>query len=236
MNLIKSSIKNSSIKNAIYLIKFLKTSCIAGFALSILIASPCLTRCVPAVIAGGATAAGSSQSPLPLGTQVEDMTIKTKAIGILNNMPALSHNTNVEIVVFNRILLILGQVPTETLKNQIAEKMSEINRVRIVYNQLTIGTPTTLSQYAKDSWITAQIGAAFIGKVNPMQFKIVTENGVVYLIALTDQTDGEIASKIASQIKGVQQVIEAYSYISDESSDSDSSNSNSGSATQNTLS
>ncbi len=175
-----------------------------------------LQGCIPAaVVAGSAgTAAGSSQSPLPLGTQVEDITIKTKAIGIINNIPALQHNSNVEIVVFNRIVLILGQVPSGDLKNQIATQISQIDRVRIVYNQLTIGPNVSLSQYAKDSWITAQIGAEFIGKVNPMQFKIVTENAVVYLIALTNKADGDTAAQVASQVKGVKQVIEAYSYIS----------------------
>jgi len=175
---------------------------------------PLLSGCIPAMIAGGgAAAAGSSQSPLPLGTQVEDMTIKTKATGVINKIPALNNNSNVEIVVFNRIVLLLGQVPNEDLRNQIANNISEIDRVRIVYNQLTIGQPTSFSQYAKDSWITTKVGSNFIGKINPMEFKIVTENGVVYLMALTNKEDGDIASQLASQVSGVKQVIEAYSYI-----------------------
>ena len=173
-----------------------------------------LQGCIPAAIAGGgAAAASSSQSPLPLGTQVEDMTIKSKCMGVLNRIPALNNNSNVEVVVFNRIVLLLGQVPSDDIKNQIANNISEIDRVRIVYNQLTVGTPTSFSQYAKDSWITTKVGSSFIGKINPMQFKIVTENGIVYLIALTNKEDGDIASQLASQVSGVKQVIEAYSYI-----------------------
>lgn len=185
----------------------------------LILGSLSLQGCIPAVVAAGSgtAAAGSSQSPLPLGTQVEDITIKTKAVGIINNIPELQHNSNVEIVAFNRIVLILGQVPTDALKNQIANQISQISRVRIVYNQLTIGPNISLSQYAKDSWITAQIGAELIGKVNPMQFKIITENGIVYLIALTNKADGDTAAQVASQVKGVKQVIEAYSYIQDNS-------------------
>lgn len=175
-----------------------------------------LQGCFPFLVAGvggSAAAANSSASPLSLGTQVDDTTIKTKAIGILDSFPELkNHNSNVEVVVFNRIVLLLGQVPTQKLKNDIATQLSEIERVRTVYNQMKVGPKVSLTQYAKDSWITTEIKAKMVGKVNPAAYKVVTENGVVYLMAVTTPEDGAKASQIASRIKGVRQVIEAYTY------------------------
>lgn len=176
-----------------------------------------LTGCFPFLVAGvggSAAAANSASSPLSLGTQVDDTTIKTKAIGVLNSFDQLKqNNSNVEVVVFNRIILILGQVPTEKLKNDVATQLSEIERVRSVYNQLIIGPKVSLTQYAKDSWITTEIKAKMLGKVNPSSYKVVTENGIVYLMAVTTHADGEKAAQIASRVKGVRQVIEAYSYM-----------------------
>lgn len=185
-------------------------------ATSIVVATINLQGCLPLFAAGAGTATVATQSaasPLSLGTQVEDSTIKTKAVNVLSKYPALQKKSNVEIVVFNRIVLLLGQVPTSALKSDIANDISNINGVRVVYNQLTIGKPVTFGTYAKDAWITTKIKSTMLGKVNPTQFKVVTENGVVYILGYTDKADGEIASRIASKTTGVRQVIEAYSYI-----------------------
>lgn len=186
-------------------------------ASSIAIAAFSLQGCIPLVAAGaaGGAAAGTTVgSPLTIGTQVEDTTIKTKAVNVLNEFPKLVQNeSNVEIVVFNRIVLVLGQVPTQKLKTDIANKIANINRVRVVYDQLKVGKPVSFTRYAKDGWITTKIKSSMIGNVNPNQFKVVTENGVVYLLGLTTPANGSIASRIASKTTGVKQVIEAYSYI-----------------------
>lgn len=190
-----------------------------GTAITVMTVS--LSGCFPFLVAGvggSAAAAGSASSPLSLGTQVDDTTIKTHAIAMLNDMPALNNNndTNVEVVTFNRIVLLLGQVPNEKIKRQIAKEISTIKRVRVVYNQLTIGKRVSYTQYAKDSWITTEIKAKMVGKVNPSAFKVVTENGVVYLLAVTTQSEGAEVAQIASRVKGVRQVVEAFSYLKDQ--------------------
>lgn len=169
-----------------------------------------LTGCIGAVFAGGAMAANSAGSNLTVGTQMDDVSIKTKAINVLNKYPALVNNSNVEITVFNSIVLILGQVPTQALSDDIASDISKIPNVRIVYNRLTVGKPVSFGTYAHDSWLTTKVKAAFIGKVNPSEFTVVTENGVVYLIGLVTAADGNVAALTASKVTGVSQVVRAY--------------------------
>jgi osmotically-inducible protein OsmY len=169
-----------------------------------------LTGCIGAVFAGGAMAANSAGSNLTVGTQMDDVSIKTKAINVLNKYPALVNNSNVEITVFNSIVLILGQVPTQALSDDIASDISKIPNVRIVYNRLTVGKPVSFGTYAHDSWLTTKVKAAFIGKVNPSEFTVVTENGVVYLIGLVTAADGNVAALTASKVSGVSQVVRAY--------------------------
>ena len=169
-----------------------------------------LTGCIGAVFAGGAMAANSAGSNLTVGTQMDDVSIKTKAINVLNKYPDLVNNSNVEITVFNSIVLILGQVPTQALSDDIASDISKIPNVRIVYNRLTVGKPVSFGTYAHDSWLTTKVKAAFIGKVNPSEFTVVTENGVVYLIGLVTAADGNVAALTASKVSGVSQVVRAY--------------------------
>lgn len=169
-----------------------------------------LTGCLGAAVAGGAMAANSAGSNLTLGTQVDDVTIKTKAVNTLNNYPELVNHSNVEITVFNHIVLILGQVPTQALSDSISSDISKIPNVRMVYNRLTVGKPVSFGTYAHDSWLTTKVKAAFIGKVNPAEFTVITENGVVYLIGLVTEADGNMAALTASKVSGVTQVVRAY--------------------------
>lgn len=183
----------------------------AGLAISL-----SLNGCFLAVAGGaaGVTAANSGASSLSLGTQVEDSTIKTKALGVLNSFPGLrERNSNVEVTVFNGIVLLLGQVPTKELKTDVAKKVSDIDGVRKVYNQIQVTKRVTFGTYASDSYITTKVKAQMVGKVNPMQFKVVTEKGVVYIMAMTTPAAGKVVSEIARQTSGVRKVVEAYSYI-----------------------
>ncbi|NCX93290.1 MAG: BON domain-containing protein [Gammaproteobacteria bacterium] len=176
------------------------------------ISSVLLNGCAAAVVAGGAAAGNSAASSLPIGTQVDDITIKSKVLHVLDQYPQLQNNSNVEVTVFNHIVLLLGQVPTQDLSEQIAKDVSKLPDVRVVYNQMTVGKPVSMSTYARDSWITTSVKASLIGKVNPAAFKVVTENGVVYLLAVTNKADGDIAANVASKTSGVKQVVKAYFY------------------------
>ena len=177
---------------------------------------PLLNGCVPLIIAGaGASAVGvqSAASNLSLGTQVTDLTIKNKANSIVNNIKSIKFKANVGIVVFNKIVLLLGEVPNAQAKHDIASKISYIPGVKVVYNQLKIGPKSSFKSYVHDSWITTEIKARMLSKVNAAHFKVVTNQGVVYLLGLTTPDEGAIAAHIASQVKGVKQVVKAYSYV-----------------------
>ena len=184
---------------------------------TLLVSTVLLQGCFPVVLAGAGVgmATNSASSPLTIGSQIDDSSIKARATEIVNQTPGLNYNSNVEISVFNSIVLILGQVPNQTLKDQLSQKIAAIHGVNTVYNQLTVGPPVDLQQYAQDSWITTRVLTKFVGNVNPTSFKIITENGVVYLMAVTTQSEGDQAAELASEVPGVVRVVKAYSYIQD---------------------
>lgn len=172
-----------------------------------------LGGCLGAAAAGGAAAGNAAGSNLSIGTQVDDLTIKARAINTLNDFPQLLGKSNIEIVVFDHIVLLLGQVPTEEYRNKVAEKISKISNIRVIYNKLTIGKPVTIRTYAYDAWLTTKVKAAFIGKVNPTAFDVVTEDGVVYILGYTNPADGAVAATAASQVGGVKKVVKAFFYL-----------------------
>ncbi|MDF2529765.1 MAG: Secreted protein [Gammaproteobacteria bacterium] len=184
-------------------------------ALSLLSLPGCFA---PLVIAGaaGAGAATVTGSSIPVSTQVSDASIKTKAIGILNKMgDQLAYKSNVEVTVFNGIVLLLGQVPSQEIRNSIASQVSEINGVTLVYNQLTVGPSVTFATYSNDSWITTKVKANMLGQVDPLHFKIVTQQGVVYLLGQVTKQEGGLAVNVARQTDRVKRVVEVFTYIAE---------------------
>ncbi|WP_192877943.1 BON domain-containing protein [Fastidiosibacter lacustris] len=176
-----------------------------------------LSACAPVIIAGagaaivGANVVGSS---VDSKTNVSDKSIQFKAISLLNDYPELTGNSNVEPVVFNHILLLIGQVLTESLKAELANRMAKIPGVKVVYNQLTIGETVGIGGYLSDSWITSKVISALISSgVNSLKFKVVTEKGVVYILGVVTKAEGARASAIATNVPGVQKVIEVYDYV-----------------------
>lgn len=172
-----------------------------------------LQGCVPLVLAGTGAAAltvDAANSELSIGTQIDDKSIGMKATEVLKSFPELKHHSNVEVAVFNNVVLIVGQVPNARVQHAIAVKIAALPLVKKVYNQLTVGEPISFSTYSSDSMITTKIKSQMLGKVNPGHFKVITENGVVYLMAFTNQQEGDTAAEVASQIPGVTKVVKVY--------------------------
>jgi osmotically-inducible protein OsmY len=173
--------------------------------------SGCIAPALILVGSGVVVGANTVGSNLPLKTQEEDSHIKMQAIASLKNYPELEGHSNVEITVYNGVVLLLGQVPTDSVKSRIAENIAKIEGVNVVYNEMTVGEPVTLGSYAEDTWLTTKVKTALgDAHLNSLHFKIVTENRVVYLLAVTTREDGDAAAVAASKVSGVQKVVKAY--------------------------
>lgn len=183
---------------------------------SVLFLSGCISG--PILLAGAAGAGGTvAGNSVPISQQWDDLSIKSEIDTIITNTPG-AQGANVEVTVFNGIALLLGQVPTTAMKNHIATEASKIAGVVIVYNQITVGKNIAFGRFADDSWITSKIKANMLGQVNPLYFKVVTQEGVVYLLGQVTQVEGNQAADIAAQTSGVQKVVKIFNYIAPASS------------------
>jgi osmotically-inducible protein OsmY len=175
-----------------------------------------LQGCVPLVLAGTGAAAltvDAANSELSIGTQIDDKSIGMKSAEVLKTFPELKHHSNVEVAVFNNVVLLVGQVPNQRVQHGIAVKIAALPLVKKVYNQLTVGEPISFNTYSSDAMITTKVKSQMLGKVNPGHFKVITENGVVYLMAFTNQEEGDTAAEITSHVPGVTKVVKVYELV-----------------------
>jgi osmotically-inducible protein OsmY len=115
------------------------------------------------------------------------------------------------IVVYNRAVVIVGEVPTEEVKNKITEALSKIKKVKTVHNKMVVGQVCKIKQRAKDTITTSNVKSRLFLAVNndlhPLHTKIMTENDVIYLLGIVNEKEANEAIKIAKSSKGVKLVV-----------------------------
>lgn len=116
---------------------------------------------------------------------------------------------------FNQVVLLVGQTPTASLR-VVAEKVARSTpHVRHVYNEITVDYPIPITQRSKDTWITGQVRSGMLTKkgLESGSIRIVTENGVVYLMGIVTQEQANLAVSVARQVNGVNKVVKLFQYI-----------------------
>jgi osmotically-inducible protein OsmY len=150
-----------------------------------------------------------------LGAAIDDQIIETKALVNIRAAHKDLDNANVDAVSYNGILLLIGQVPSENLRQLAAKTAADIKRVRRVHNELAVTGKTSLLVRSNDAWLSTKVRSklAFSDKIESGRIKVVTENGVVYLMGIVNAQEADIAADLVRQTNGVQRVVRVFEYI-----------------------
>jgi osmotically-inducible protein OsmY len=185
---------------------------------AVLILSNSVYGCAALVI-GGATAAGGAAiySRRSTGTMVDDEGIELAAMKHLAADEQVNGKVHVNVISYNGIVLVVGQAPTEELRNHIETIVSGISKVRLVHNELTIAAPSSFTSRSSDTITTSKVKTTILGVTSDddsmgLRTKVVTENGVVYLMGLLSRQEADAVTDAARQVGGVQRVVKLFEY------------------------
>jgi osmotically-inducible protein OsmY len=187
--------------------------------LAALITSLLLNGCTAAVV-GGATAAGVNiaHDRRTTGTYIDDEGIELKAGAAIRKEKELSSHIHINIISINGVVLLVGQAPTEALRQQAGSITQGIEKVRLVHNEMTVAAPNSMMTRSSDSYITTKVKASLFGikgqeDLDPSRVKVVTENGTVFLMGLLYHAEADAVAVKASQVDGVQTVVKLFEYL-----------------------
>ena len=123
--------------------------------------------------------------------------------------------SHLAIVSFNGVVLIAGQVANEALRAKASEAAQNLQRVRKVHNELTVGGPISLVARSNDSWLTTKVKTRLLAsdQAYGTKIKVVTENGVIYMLGIITRNQADIAVNVASQVYGVQKIVKVFEYL-----------------------
>ncbi|MGI4716851.1 MAG: BON domain-containing protein [Janthinobacterium lividum] len=197
----------------------MKTRPLAGLLSKIVLGAALaasLSGCVALAVGGAAATALATNDRRTIGMQTEDKAINVKAEIKMNQLTG--ENGHINVTSYNRKVLLTGEVRDEAMKQAAEREVRAIDNVVSVINELEIAGPSSYTSRSNDALITTKVKASLVDKktVSATAFKVTTERGIVYLMGLVTQREGNIAADVAKGVPGVNRVVKIFEYIQDE--------------------
>ena len=171
--------------------------------------------CAPVAVTGATTAVSTVVADRrTTGTIIEDEAIENKSRLALWDRKELNKRVHVNITSYNTSVLVSGEAPTEEDRQAVIDLVKNVEKVTRVFDELTIAAPSSLLSRSADGVVTAKIKTKLIAEqdLSTLHIKVVTENGVTFLMGLVTREEGEIATEIARRTGGVQKVVKLFEY------------------------
>lgn len=149
------------------------------------------------------------------GSKIEDQAIERKCQLNLRRGLSAAAESRLVVTSWNGQVLLAGQVPSEAAKQEAEQIVLQIRRVVHVHNELEVGKAVSRLARINDSWITMRVKTRLLfgPDVPGRRVKVVTENGVVYLLGLLTREEAELAVASARNVGGAQKIVKIFEYI-----------------------
>ena len=175
-----------------------------------------LSACAPLMVGGAVMTGLVAVDRRTSGMQLEDESIELRTYQGLRR--GLSENSHINVTSYNRQVLLTGEVASAADKERADKIAQSQENVKAVANELVIQPVSTLTSRSKDTIISGQIKAFFVDAkdLQSNAFKIVTEQGVVYLMGRVTSREAQRATDIARSVSGVTKVVRVLDIITEE--------------------
>lgn len=175
-----------------------------------------ITGCSSVITASREKPIEDDRGTRTFGSKIDDSLIETKvAVNVAKASPDLDKNSHIVVTSFNGIVLLAGQTPRADLKSLAEQTASQVQRVKKVHNELQVLQPSSLLARNNDAWLTTKIKTQMLtdASIPGSRIKVVTENGIVYLLGLLTQQEAAQATNLVQGVSGVQKIVKLFEYI-----------------------
>lgn len=192
--------------------KNMKISVLALSLTALLAIQGCAVVAIGSAVAVGAS---SSSDPRSVGTQLDDTNNALSIGNRINKIEGLSAVSNIDVELFNRQLLLTGQVTDAKWIKQIDASVKQNTYIKKYHNQIRVAPLASAKQQAKDIIIANTIRAKLIAddNVSTTNINVIVNNGEVFLMGLVTNQEATIAVNIARNVNNVVRVNRVFEII-----------------------
>ena len=154
-------------------------------------------------------------SNLSVGTVIDDKSTALLAQKQIEESSPELEAAHIVVTSYDGVVLIAGQVSSEAQKTAAADAIKNVRTIKRIHNELELAGATSYLARANDGTLTTSVKARLVAdnNVHADHIKVVTENGVVYLMGLVSRSESEAAVEVARNVYGVQRVVTLFEYL-----------------------
>ena len=174
-----------------------------------------LQGCIPLMIGGvAATTASVVTDRRSVSEQVSDQAIEMELTSQLRNQ--FGDTARISADAYLGVVLLTGDAFSDKVRTQAGEIASKVKNVKSVSNQIHVGPISSFGDVASDTWLTSKVKAtlATTNEVPSRAISVTSHLGVVYLMGMVTQREGDLAAAATSTISGVSRVEKLFKIIS----------------------
>ncbi|MFB1485551.1 MULTISPECIES: BON domain-containing protein [unclassified Thiocapsa] len=186
----------------------------------LLLGATLLSGCAPMLF--GAAAVGTAATihdRRPANVILDDQQIELEAMSALIGNAEIRGRSQISVTSYNRTLLLTGTADTTEVAQEAATRLSHIGKVQRVVDEIRVGPRLDMQRQAEDTFISGRVKTDLIGVrlpgFDPTRVKVVTKDGVVFLMGLVSPAEADAAAEKASYVPGVERVVKLFEYVDD---------------------
>lgn len=169
-----------------------------------------------ALLLGGAVVGGTmvATDRRSSATQLEDQLIESKGATRIREL--LGERGKVTVTSYNRLVLLTGDVATESDKAAVEQAVARVDNVRSVFNELAVMGSASLNVRSNDLLLSAKVKASIVDSkgLYANSIKVVTERGIVYMMGRVSEAEATQAANVARGVTGVVKVVRVFEILS----------------------
>jgi osmotically-inducible protein OsmY len=184
------------------------------------VALPLLHGCFAVIAGGAAVGADTAHDRRAAGTVISDRNIQLTAFDAINRHKELVRDDNsVKIVVYDHVMLLVGQVRSQELKQRAQTTVANIEGIKRIVNEIEVtDEPQGFWRRRQDNTLTARVKTALLDITSmpgfdPTRVNVTTSHHVVYLMGLVSHEEADAVADIARDIGSVEKVVKVFEYV-----------------------
>ena len=149
------------------------------------------------------------------GGYIDDKNLKTVVAVNIKKASAALDEAHINVHVFNAVVLLTGEVQSQTQRDLAGKTARDVSRVRQVYNELLVQPTSKFMDRTVDNVMQTKIKAKLMldKDIDSGKVTVIVENDVAYLMGLLTRVQTDKITDVVRQQPGIKKVVRAIEYI-----------------------
>lgn len=176
-----------------------------------------LAGCAAVVVGGAAAGAGAAHDRRDFSTVVSDRNLQLSAMSAVNKDKELALQNDVSVVVFNGVMLLVGEARTPELKARAVQLATGFEGTRKLVDEIEVMEPIGFWARRGDNALTARVKTALLDITSlpgfdPTRVNVTTAHSAVYLMGLVSHAEADAIVELVRNVAGVDKVVKVFEY------------------------